>query len=57
MEDVTITREQLEAWVGHRLTDEDVAEIDDAVPNSSIPDAIACIASDALGLTDPDEEV
>lgn len=41
---VEITREQLEAWAGRELSDDEVAEIDDAIPDSSIPEAIGCIA-------------
>jgi hypothetical protein len=41
---LTLTREQLEAWVGRTLTDDQVDEIDEAIPNSSIPEAIATIA-------------
>jgi hypothetical protein len=41
---VTLTRDQLEAWAGMSLTDEQVAQLDEAIPNSSIPEAIAVIA-------------
>lgn len=41
---ITITRDQLECWVGRKLTDEEVRDIDNAVPDSTIPDAIADIA-------------
>lgn len=45
---VSFTREQVEAWVGHPLTDEQVADIQEVAPNSSIPDAIETIAHVAL---------
>lgn len=41
---ITITREQLEAWAGRDLTDEEVADLDNAIPNSSIPEAVGEIA-------------
>lgn len=41
---VTLTREQLEAWADRELTDDEVYEIDEAVPHSSIPEAIGVIA-------------
>ncbi|SDT74204.1 hypothetical protein [Actinoplanes derwentensis] len=45
---VEITREQLQEWAGRSLTDDDVYSLDDAIPNSSIPEAIAVIV-DGLG--------
>ena len=45
---LTFTRGQVEAWVGHALTDEQVADIEEVAPNSSIPIAIETIAHDAL---------
>lgn len=53
---ITITRDQLETWVGHELTDDQVDDIGECVPNSSIPQAIASIALDALNITDPKED-
>ena len=41
---ITLTRGQLEAWAGRELTDEEVEQIDEAIPNSSIPEAIDQIA-------------
>lgn len=40
---ITLTREQLEAWAGRELADEEVAELDQCIPNSSIPEAIGTI--------------
>ena len=40
---VTITREQVEAWAGHQLSDDDVSRLEACIPNSSIPDAVADI--------------
>jgi hypothetical protein len=51
---ITLTRGQLEAWVGFTLTDEQVEQLDEAIPNSSIPEAISTIAIEALGLTEED---
>jgi hypothetical protein len=42
---VEITREQLEAWAGRALTDDEVHALDDAIPNSSIPDAVGTIVA------------
>lgn len=41
---ITLTREQLEAWAGRELDDEEVVALELAIPNSSIPDAVATIA-------------
>lgn len=38
-----ISREQAEAWGGRHLSEDDLACLDDAIPNSSIPDAIGTI--------------
>jgi restriction endonuclease S subunit len=40
---ITLIREQLEAWACQSLTDEQVEQLEDAIPNSSIPEAIATI--------------
>lgn len=40
---VTITRGQLEHWAGRQLTDTEVAQVQDALPNASVPEAIATI--------------
>lgn len=47
---ITLTREQLEAWAGRELTDEEVEALDTAIPESSIPEAIATITE---GLSTP----
>jgi hypothetical protein len=47
-----ISREQAEAWAGRALTDDDLARLDEAIPNSSIPaaiDAIVASFDDATG--------
>lgn len=41
---ITLTRDQLEAWAGRELTDEEVAALDEAIPHGSIPEAIRTIA-------------
>lgn len=43
--DIVLTREQLEAWAGRTLTDDQIERLDNAIPNSSIPEAIAEIMS------------
>jgi hypothetical protein len=45
---LTFTRGQVEAWVGHALTDEQVIDIEECAPDSSIPNAIEMIAHEAL---------
>lgn len=40
---ITLTRGQLEAWAGRKLTNMEVERLDEAVPHSSIPEAIAVI--------------
>ena len=42
---LTITREQLDAWAEHRLSDADLKRLAECIPNSSIPDAIAEIVA------------
>ncbi|MCX4094516.1 hypothetical protein [Nocardia sp. alder85J] len=38
-----ITRAQAESWVGRPLSDGEMDRLDDAIPNSSIPDAVGAI--------------
>ena len=38
---IHLTREQVEAWVGTTLSDEDVAGLEEDAPNSSIPEAFS----------------
>ena len=45
MEHITITRAQLEAWAGRPLSDGEVDTLDDAIPNSSIPEAVGVIVA------------
>lgn len=40
---ITVTAEQLAAWVGRPLSPDEVDQLDEAVPNSSIPELIAMI--------------
>ncbi len=42
---VNITREQVEAWAGQQLSDDDVSRLEDRIPDSSIPDAVAAIVA------------
>jgi hypothetical protein len=43
MKDLTLTYEQLAAWAGRELSDDEVERLDEAIPNSSIPEAIGTI--------------
>lgn len=52
---ITLTRDQLEAWAGHDLTDEQVEQLDIAIQFSSIPDAIAEIVFNLLPLEEEEE--
>ena len=54
---VTFSREQIEAWVGFTLTDQQLLDLEETAPNSSIPDAFAAIATEGFGWSGPDEEV
>jgi hypothetical protein len=49
---VTITREQVECWAGRPLSDDEIARLDECIPLSSIPDAVAGIVSSF----EPDED-
>jgi hypothetical protein len=49
---VTIAREQLEAWAGRPLSDDEVQRVADSLPNASVPEAIATIVD---SLTEGDE--
>lgn len=40
-----ITRAQAESWAGRPLSDEEMDRLDNAIPNSSIPDAINAIVA------------
>lgn len=42
---IIITREQIEAWAGRSLTDDELDRLDECIPHSSIPDAIDTIVS------------
>ena len=41
---IELTRDQLQAWAGRELTDEEVEALDRAIPDSSIPEAIQTLA-------------
>ena len=41
---IELTREQLEAWAGRELSDEEVVALEEAIPDSSIPEAVATLA-------------
>jgi hypothetical protein len=53
---VEITREQIEAWADMKLTDEQVEQLEEAIPNSSIPEAVGVIIDEAMGVTDGGQE-
>ena len=52
---ITLTRGQLNAWAGRTLTDRQVDELEDAIPNSSIPEAIAVMSSHFIDEEDDDD--
>ena len=52
---VIITPEQIECWAGRPLTDDEVSRLDDCIPNSSIPDAVADIVASVADEDDGDE--
>ena len=45
---ISLSRDQLEAWARRPLSDDEVAAIDESIPNSSIPDAIDTIANEGI---------
>ena len=45
---VLLTRAQIDAWAGTTVTDDELVELGDAIPNSSIPDAIETIVNEAI---------
>lgn len=52
---IVLTRKELEAWAGRKLSGEDVARLAASVRWSSIPDAIAAIVAEFDGMsTHPD---
>ena len=50
---IILTRGQLEAWACRTLTDEEVEALDEAVPNSSIPEAIGTMADSIMDGEEP----
>lgn len=50
---IELTREQLNDWAGRILSDGEVEALEEAIPNSSIPEAIGTIA-DSLPYRDDD---
>lgn len=50
---VSFTRAQIEAWVGFPLTDDQVSDLEETLPNSSLPDCVATVATEALGFATP----
>jgi hypothetical protein len=52
-----LTREQLEAWAGQSLTDDQVDDLDVSIPNSSIPLAIATMTETLYEPEDAEEPV
>jgi hypothetical protein len=55
---ILLTLGQLSAWagLGRDLTGDELDRIADCIPDSSIPDAIGTIATDALRLRGPEDE-
>jgi len=49
---ILLTLNQVNGWaaIGRDLTEEELDRLADAIPHSSIPEAITAIVSDALGL-------
>jgi len=55
---ILLTSAQLREWAGlsRDLTRNELTALDECIPNSSIPDAIGTIVTEALGLTGPDDD-
>jgi hypothetical protein len=47
-----ISAEQIDEWAGRRLTADQLERLAEAIPNSSIPEAIDTIVNEALDLGD-----
>lgn len=53
---IYLTREQLEAWAGQPLTDDELAQLDEAIPHSSIPEAVNTITGTFAHRARPDDD-
>jgi hypothetical protein len=51
---VSFTREQIEAWAGHPLTDDEVSALEDTLPLSSLPEVVATVAFSLFPTEDDD---
>jgi hypothetical protein len=49
-----ISAEQIDDWAGRRLTTDQLEQLAEAIPNSSIPEAIDTIVNEGLDLGDDD---
>lgn len=49
---LVFNRTQVESWVGHALTDEQIAQLQEALPRSTFPDTVEAVAHEALGFDD-----
>ena len=49
---ILISVEQVDQWAGRRLTTDQLQQLAEAIPHSSIPEAIATIVLEALDLGD-----
>lgn len=47
---INLTGEQIEAWAGGPLSDEQVDRLAECIPHSSIPDAVETIVTEAMGV-------
>lgn len=41
---ISFTRDQIEAWAGFTLTDEQVTDLENILPNSTFPETVALVA-------------
>jgi len=53
---LTFTREQVEEWIGHCITDDELEELERVLPYSSLPNCVETVAHEALNLTGPESE-
>jgi hypothetical protein len=53
---IWLSRGQLEAWSGMRFTADDLTQLADCLPGSSVPEAIATIVHEAVLGIEPEEE-
>ncbi|MGI6797941.1 hypothetical protein [Gordonia sihwensis] len=55
IEDVAVTRHDVETWLGGELPDEIWERVKAAIPQTSVPDAIQTLVGDGMGWYPPED--